>query len=45
MNDALRLRVERGAGEAPEDVILGDRTVPVVGALWAATFASGVYTS
>lgn len=37
------LRLDSGGGGAPEDVVLGDRTLIVVGAVWAATFAMGVY--
>jgi len=37
------LLVDSGHGGAPEDVVLGDRTLQVIGALWAVTFALGVY--
>jgi decaprenyl-phosphate phosphoribosyltransferase len=35
--------VEQGGGGAPEDVVLGDRVIQVLGVLWAITFAIGVY--
>ena len=35
--------VEQGGGGAPEDVVLNDRVIQVLGALWAVTFAVGVY--
>lgn len=35
--------VEQGRGGAPEDLILEDRVIQVLGVLWAATFAIGVY--
>lgn len=35
--------VEQGRGGAPEDVILTDRVIQVLGLLWAITFAIGVY--
>lgn len=38
------LRLDRGAGGAPEDVVLGDRTLQVLGLIWAVTFGLGVYT-
>ena len=38
------LRLDRGAGGAPEDVVLGDRTLQVIGAVWVVTFGIGVYT-
>ena len=37
------LRLERGAGSAPEDIILHDRTILLLGLAWAACFALGVY--
>ncbi|MGH9102336.1 MAG: decaprenyl-phosphate phosphoribosyltransferase [Acidimicrobiales bacterium] len=37
------LLVDRGQGGAPEDVVLGDHRLQVLGALWAAMFALGVY--
>jgi decaprenyl-phosphate phosphoribosyltransferase len=39
------LRLDQGAGGAPEDVVLRDRTLQVLGAIWAALAAVGVYTS
>jgi decaprenyl-phosphate phosphoribosyltransferase len=35
--------VEQGRGGAPEDVVLSDRVLQVLGLLWAASFAIGVY--
>jgi len=35
--------VEQGGGGAPEDVVLNDRMIQVLGVLWAATFAVGVH--
>ena len=35
--------LEQGHGGAPEDVVLGDRTLLVLAALWAAVFGAGVY--
>ncbi len=37
------LLLEAGAGGAPEDVVLGDRTILLLGAVWAVLFAAGVY--
>jgi decaprenyl-phosphate phosphoribosyltransferase len=37
------LLLEGGAGGAPEDVVLRDRTILLLGAVWAALFAAGVY--
>jgi decaprenyl-phosphate phosphoribosyltransferase len=37
------LLLEAGHGGAPEDVVLGDRGLQVIGAAWIATFACGVY--
>jgi decaprenyl-phosphate phosphoribosyltransferase len=36
------LVIEQGGGGAPEEVILGDRVLLVIGALWALTFLLGV---
>jgi decaprenyl-phosphate phosphoribosyltransferase len=36
------LVIEQGGGGAPEEVVLGDRVLLVVGALWALTFLLGV---
>jgi decaprenyl-phosphate phosphoribosyltransferase len=32
-------------GSAPEDIILGDRTLQCIGVVWAIVFAIGVYTA
>ena len=37
------LRLDAGEGGAPEDIVLGDRMLQVLGLIWAVTFASGVY--
>lgn len=37
------LLLDVGAGEAPEDIVLGDPTLIVLGAAWVACFALGVY--
>ena len=37
------LLVDGGAGGAPEDVVLGDRTIVLLGMVWAGLFAAGVY--
>jgi decaprenyl-phosphate phosphoribosyltransferase len=37
------LLLERGLGTAPEDLILGDRVLQVVGVVWVAVFAAAVY--
>jgi decaprenyl-phosphate phosphoribosyltransferase len=39
------LLAERGEAGAPEDVFLGDRTVLVLGALWALAFGVGIYVT
>ncbi len=39
----LELRFETGHGGAPEDLALGDRTLQVLGLLWATLFAIGIY--
>ena len=39
------LLVDSGHGGAPEDVVLQDRTLQVLGAIWAVLFVAGVYTS
>jgi len=36
------LVIERGGGGAPEDVVLSDRVLQVLGVLWAVTFLLGV---
>ena len=37
------LLLEGGHGSAPEDLVLGDRTLQVLGVVWVAVFAGGVY--
>jgi decaprenyl-phosphate phosphoribosyltransferase len=37
------LRLDQGDGGAPEDIILGDRSLLVFGAVWAVLFALGIY--
>lgn len=37
------LLVEHGYGEAPEEVVLGDRSLQAIGAFWALLFTVGVY--
>ncbi|MCU1449288.1 MAG: decaprenyl-phosphate phosphoribosyltransferase [Acidimicrobiales bacterium] len=37
------LLLEYGDGSAPEEIVLGDRTLLVLGALWAAVFGAAVY--
>lgn len=37
------LLIDAGRGGAPEDLILGDRTLLVFGAIWAVFFATGIY--
>jgi decaprenyl-phosphate phosphoribosyltransferase len=39
------LLVDNGRGGAPEDVVLSDRPLQVLGALWALAFALGVYVN
>ncbi len=36
------LRLEQGAGGAPEEVVLSDRTLQVLGAIWVVVFGLGV---
>jgi decaprenyl-phosphate phosphoribosyltransferase len=36
------LRLDQGDGGAPEDLVLGDRTILLLGLLWAALFLAGV---
>jgi decaprenyl-phosphate phosphoribosyltransferase len=36
------LLVEQGTGGAPEDVVMSDRTLQLIGAAWVLTFALGV---
>jgi decaprenyl-phosphate phosphoribosyltransferase len=35
--------IEQGGGGAPEDILLSDHVIQVLGLLWAVTFAVGVY--
>lgn len=37
--------VDAGSGEAPEDLILHDRTLLALGAVWLALFAGGIYVA
>ena len=37
------LLLELGSGSAPEDVVLGDRTLQVIALAWAAVYGCGVY--
>ena len=39
------LLLDRGLGGAPEEVVLRDRTLQVLGLCWAALAAVGVYTA
>ncbi len=39
------LLVERGQGGAPEDLVLADRTLQVLGALWVTIVAIGLYVA
>lgn len=39
------LLLERGEGSAPEDIFFRDRIIQVMGVLWLAVFAAGVYVS
>lgn len=39
------LRLDQGVGGAPEDVVLRDRTLQVLGLCWAVLAAFGVYTT
>jgi len=39
------LVLEQGKGSAPEEIILGDRTLLLVGLAWAVVFGVGVYTA
>ncbi|MFN8035232.1 MAG: decaprenyl-phosphate phosphoribosyltransferase [Acidimicrobiia bacterium] len=39
------LLVEQGRGGAPEEVVLGDRTICVLGVLWIAVFAIGLHVA
>lgn len=39
------LLLERGEGSAPEDIFFRDRIIQVMGVVWIAVFAAGVYVS
>lgn len=39
------LLVDQGKGSAPEDLVLSDRALQVIGVLWAVLYALGVYTA
>jgi decaprenyl-phosphate phosphoribosyltransferase len=39
------LVLDQGRGSAPEDIILGDRALQIIGVAWAIVFAIGVYTA
>ncbi|MEY2420399.1 MAG: decaprenyl-phosphate phosphoribosyltransferase [Acidimicrobiaceae bacterium] len=39
------LLVDQGKGAAPEEVVLTDRTLQVIGVLWVAVFSLGIYGS
>jgi decaprenyl-phosphate phosphoribosyltransferase len=39
------LLAERGEGGAPEDVVLSDRPLQVLGLVWAVTVAVGLYVA
>jgi decaprenyl-phosphate phosphoribosyltransferase len=39
------LLLDTGKGGAPEDVVLSDRRMLIMGAIWAVVFAMGVYTT
>lgn len=39
------LVLDQGRGSAPEEIVLGDRPLQVIGLAWAAVFAVGVYTA
>ena len=39
------LLVERGQGGAPEDLVLADRTLQILGALWVGIVAIGLYVA
>ena len=38
------LVIEQGGGGAPEEVVLGDRVLQVLGVLWVVTFLVGVWS-
>ena len=37
------LLVDQGQGSAPEDVVLADRPLQIIGLLWIAVFSLGIY--
>jgi decaprenyl-phosphate phosphoribosyltransferase len=37
------LLIDAGRGDAPEDIVLSDRTLQILGVAWVAAFALGVY--
>jgi decaprenyl-phosphate phosphoribosyltransferase len=39
------LVLDQGRGSAPEEIVLGDRTLQVIGLAWAVVFGIGVYTA
>lgn len=39
------LVLDQGRGSAPEEVVVGDRALQVIGLVWAVVFAIGVYTA
>ena len=39
------LRLDRGEGGAPEDIILGDRTLQILGVVFVLLFAAGTYAT
>jgi decaprenyl-phosphate phosphoribosyltransferase len=39
------LVLDQGRGSAPEEIILGDRPLQLIGVAWAVVFAIGVYTA
>jgi decaprenyl-phosphate phosphoribosyltransferase len=39
------LVLDQGRGSAPEEIVLGDRALQLIGIAWAIVFAVGVYTT
>jgi decaprenyl-phosphate phosphoribosyltransferase len=39
------LVLDQGRGSAPEEIVLGDRALQLIGVAWAIVFAIGVYTA
>lgn len=39
------LLLDAGRGGAPEEIVLGDRTLQILGLVWVALFAAGVYAA